>query len=294
MGPGSARDLLRRAREQKKKRQPAGGGSGSLVDDPQVRVTAAGAMQCAVCDVGVRPADAMGWKAHRNSPRHLQKQQALQLARKREAEHDIAAGVSDSLQTQLTIAQEPTAEKRRKLDGVSGYASSSSNGEEPPAEALDVRDAVPGGLPASFFDQGVEPADASSDDDGRSGDDRDAGGDASGVPAGFFDASAETVPQADANLEESLAAFERDISGLPQAPDAPAAEEPDEPDGNAAEQGDQWAVRTQRLVRLRAIIKDGQREMDPSEGAAMEQASSSGSDSDCDFAEFESWRRGQM
>ncbi|KAJ1718316.1 hypothetical protein LPJ61_006695, partial [Coemansia biformis] len=160
------------------------------------------------------------------------------------------------LQTKLTIAQAEDQKqvdaKRRKLASLAGYGSSSSSSsgsEHSDADAQtsnrmtgsaatpntaqsdeDLDSAEPGsGLPASFFDKDVRPTEASSDDDDRT--DGDAG--VTGLPSGFFDDASEqkaagvgdSAPPAETpssiNLEDSLAAFEREVSELPKASNEP-------------------------------------------------------------------------
>ncbi|KAJ2745484.1 hypothetical protein GGI20_002149 [Coemansia sp. BCRC 34301] len=280
----SARDLLRRSREQKKKQQtPATSSHQPLSNDTNAHIDSKGRLRCLICNVQVNPADVNSWKIHVASRRH---QQGQATKRAREPDTDISQlSIEDS-------GTEDTAKRQKVEDGGALLAAYESD----ESEALDDNDiaesdmAEDSGLPPGVFDD---------NDDSEA---------QTGLPSGFFDnpdeqAAAETgatLEQANGELDDRLAEFESDIAKL-------ATEEPNDvalPGDNSVEadldkeaaeleqQSKMWRQRTDKLIHLRSIIKDGVRDMDPSDHTPAKPVEDSGSDSSDseDFTELTDWR----
>ncbi|KAJ2488879.1 hypothetical protein IWW37_004465 [Coemansia sp. RSA 2050] len=286
----SARDLLRRAREHKKRQLKAEPGTTelSIPSDSNARTDNKGNLYCVICNLQVKPADANSWKIHVASRRHQQ-------TAKRP--HASIEGIG-----KLSIKAEETS-KRQKLDVQEpalplNYGSDS---EESPDEASE--------LPADTIDAEVEPH---TSDEVQ----------VAVLPTGFFDnpeeqKAAETeallvyTGEQDELLDERLAEFESEIAGLTQPPavQPPAAQPGDIDDANdvgvseEAEleyQSEMWRQRTQKLIHLRSIIKEGIRDLDPSERPQTndidmeEEENSNDSSSDSEYAELMSWRSNRI
>ncbi|KAJ2776107.1 hypothetical protein H4R18_005845 [Coemansia javaensis] len=234
-----------------------------------------------------------------------------------EKEQEQAADVSDRLRSELVIeAGEPPQAKRPRLDESAKHSDGGSGNDGPVDADADS------GLPAGFFDEGVQPAEADGGGDASTdSDEPEAGGAAaSGALAAGRDGGpsaadgienpshAAPPPGRAIDIESSLAAFESEIAALTGAEGVVAAEgavtaeaavaeataEADGSDGDAS--GSRWESRMQRLVRLREIIRDGRQSMDPDESAemAVDGSGSSGSDSDGDYSGLCDWRSGQL
>ncbi|KAJ2688569.1 hypothetical protein IWW39_002120 [Coemansia spiralis] len=281
----SARDLLRRAREQKKRQLNAKPDTPqlSLPSDSNARTDNKGNLFCLICNLQVKPADANSWKIHVASRRHQQ-------TTKRP--HSSIADIG-----KLSIEAEETG-KRQKLDEQEpalplDYGSDS---EESPDEASE--------LPAVTIDAEVEPL--ASD-----------GEQAAALPTGFFDnaeeqKAAETeallahTGEPDGLLDERLAEFESEIAGLTQPLDvqpnnAESAEDVGESEEAELEhQSEMWRQRTDKLIHLRSIIKEGIRDLDPSEPPRAndvemeEEDDSDDSSSDSEYAELMNWRSSKI
>ncbi|KAJ2831640.1 hypothetical protein GGI24_001513 [Coemansia furcata] len=292
----SARDLLRRAREQKKQQQKVASSADTntsqlagLSSDARVDK---GNLFCRICNVQVRPADISSWKIHVASRRHQQSKPA-----KRPHDPD---GISDISKLSIEPEAGETA-KRQKLEDegaqqptvLVGYDSDESEEAEDIAESKpDNGDAS--GLPAGFFDDGVKPT-AHNEDDGEQ----------AALPSRFFDntdeekaALAPAVPEPDTTLDERLAEFESEIANLVEPTAAPQdAEDDAEPseDTELEHQSEMWRLRTDKLIHLRSIIKEGIRDMNQGEQEPRaEDMSEDTGDSDSEYAELMDWRSGNV
>ncbi|KAJ2830876.1 hypothetical protein FBU31_002413 [Coemansia sp. 'formosensis'] len=293
----SARDLLRRAREQKKQQQKVASSADTntsqlagLSSDARLDK---GNLFCRICNVQVRPADISSWKIHVASRRHQQSKPA-----KRPHEPD---GISDISKLSIEPEAGETA-KRQKLEDeeaqqptvLVGYDSDESEEAEDTAESK-PDDGDASGLPAGFFDDGVEPA-AHNEGDGEQ----------AALPSGFFDnpddekaALASAVAEPDTTLDERLAEFESEIANLAEPTAAPPdAEEDDAEPSEETElehQSEMWRQRTDKLIHLRSIIKEGIRDMDQGEQEPRaEDMSEDTGDSDSEYAELMDWRSGNV
>ncbi|KAJ2809536.1 hypothetical protein H4R20_000038 [Coemansia guatemalensis] len=196
MSKASARDLLRKAREQRKRQLRQGGGSNSgksslaalASNDSTIGISISGTLHCNTCKVEVKPADAVGWSAHSKSHRHQSNlQQVAATAAKRGHDGNAEsnpADVSENLAAQLNIAQDtsdsvskadegaqqPADAKRRRVnelatyDNASDSDSSSNNSCNSSAEADGVSSDA-GALPSGFFDEGVVRAEFSDEEE---------------------------------------------------------------------------------------------------------------------------------
>ncbi|KAJ2809533.1 hypothetical protein H4R20_000035 [Coemansia guatemalensis] len=196
MPKASARDLLRKAREQKKQQLRQGSRSNNgksrlaalASNDPSIGINASGTLHCNVCMVQVKPADAVGWSIHSKSHLHQSNlQQVSATAAKRGHDGNAEsnpADMSENLSAQLNIMQntsdsvskadesfqQPADAKRRKIneletdDNASDSDSGSNNSRNSSAEANDVG-FNDGALPSGFFDEGVVRAESSDDEE---------------------------------------------------------------------------------------------------------------------------------
>ncbi|KAJ2809532.1 hypothetical protein H4R20_000034 [Coemansia guatemalensis] len=192
----SARDLLRKARKQKKQQLRQGSesnnGKGSIAalasNDPSISSNVSGTLQCNACMVQVKPADAVGWSVHSKSHRHQSNlQQVVATATKRgrdgnaessptdmsdnlAARWDTAQNTSDSVSKVDESAQQLSDAKRRKMnelatyDNASDSDSSSNNSCNFSTEADNVSPDA-GALPSGFFDEGVMRAESSNEEE---------------------------------------------------------------------------------------------------------------------------------
>ncbi|KAI8319280.1 hypothetical protein GQ54DRAFT_335702 [Martensiomyces pterosporus] len=205
MSKPSPRDLLRRAREQKKKQQQnakrqheastdsqraSGGQISAIANDPLARLDSLGSLRCELCQVGVKPADVSGWNAHKSSRRHTSqlqsKHEPASSATKRphgEDTQDSHLEISDSDGAKNSEAEAEA--KRQKVDAADSphlalfsYGSDSDNntsdddGDDKGKNATQNTDKVEDEssnmddqLPAGFFDEGIQPDDDDGDDD---------------------------------------------------------------------------------------------------------------------------------
>ncbi|KAJ2429609.1 hypothetical protein GGF41_001130 [Coemansia sp. RSA 2531] len=311
MSNASARDLLRRAREQKKQQQQQqkvqsntdNSRLAAISSDNNARVDSKGNLYCLVCNVQVKPADTSSWKIHIASRRHLQHKPTKRI-------HD---GISDI--SELSIETGETT-KRQKLDDdngpqenkiLVGYGSDSEESEKQEEDMAEADGDETSELPAGFFDDGIEPDTHDDSDDGVQ----------AALPSGFFDnpdqqkaaeisANAAAVVEKDTMLDERLAEFESDIADLKPTtaalPDNEDDAESDQSEETELEhQSEMWRQRTDKLLHLRSIIKEGIRDMDISELAPPEtvdanieeEENDTSSDSDA-YAELMDWRSGKI
>ncbi|KAJ2103366.1 hypothetical protein GGI16_002998, partial [Coemansia sp. S142-1] len=218
-------------------------------------------------------------------------------------------GISDI--SKLSIETGETA-KRQKLedDGpqetkiLVGYGSDSEESEKQEEDTTEEDCDETSELPAGFFDDGIEPDTHDDSDDGVQ----------AALPSGFFDnpveqKAAETsapVVEQDTMLDERLAEFESDIADLKPTtaalPDNEDDAESDQSEETELEhQSEMWRQRTDKLLHLRSIIKEGVRDMDISELAPPEtvdanmeeEENDTSSDSDA-YAELMDWRSGKI
>ncbi|KAJ2502626.1 hypothetical protein GGH96_000912 [Coemansia sp. RSA 1972] len=322
MAKASARELLRRSREQKKQQQQQKGNTGSVEQtglaeivkhDLFAKASANGTLSCRLCDTLVKPASAVGWSVHTKSRRHVQhitenSANATQNPTKRS--HDevaIGSDVSDNLAQRLTIDQDTkdaslgldkdeedeSEAKRRKVGNLVMYGSDKDSEDEKEEQPEDI--ATDGGLPQGFFDEGVEK---SMDEDNVSG----KAAESPKLPDGFFDSPKEPtaksqIPINKMQLTYSLAAFENDIADLAEITeplDIESKNEPEELVGDLESQASRWANRTRHLAKLHSIIEEGARGMVEDDAESMRDVASDTSSGDEDYAGFTSWRLGQL
>ncbi|KAJ2567546.1 hypothetical protein GGH12_000239 [Coemansia sp. RSA 1822] len=325
MAKASARELLRRSREQKKQQQQKGNAGSveqnSLAEivrqDSFAKAGANGTLHCSLCDTLVKPTSAVGWSVHAKSRRHVQQitdnsANATQNPTKRS--HDevaVGADVSDNLALRLTINQDTKIEnmsldkdqvedeietKRQKVGDLVMYGSDEDSEDEKDEQLEDIT--TDGGLPQGFFDEGIEQTTDDADEAGEVAE-------SPKLPDGFFDISKEptTKPQIPLNkmqLTDSLAAFENDIADLAETIEPididKSKSEPEELVDDLETQATKWVSRTRHLAKLHSIIEEGAREMDADEDSAesMREVASDMSSGDEDYAEFTSWRLGQL
>ncbi|KAJ2002784.1 hypothetical protein GGI04_003204, partial [Coemansia thaxteri] len=245
-------------------------------------------------------------------------------------------GVSDISKLSIGSATGDTALKRQKVEHddaqsslLVGYGSESEaeSAESPEKESDKLMDDEPaeGTLPAGFFDDGVDQdtGGIQQDNNVEEIDDTIANNDPTSLPSGFFDnpdeqTAAETGTSLlqvsaghDRALKERLAEFENDLAGLAEPSAAPR--EADDVDIHSSleeeleeeleQQSEMWRHRTDKLIKLRSIIREGVRDMDPNEDLPVKTAerdtekmddaasNDSCSDSESDFADLLSWRR---
>ncbi|KAJ2117819.1 hypothetical protein GGI03_000854 [Coemansia sp. RSA 2337] len=311
MSNASARDLLRRAREQKKQQQQQqkvqsntdNNRLAAILSDSNARVDSKGNLYCLVCNVQVKPADTSSWKIHTASRRHLQHKPTKRI-------HDD--GISDI--SKLSIETGETA-KRQKLDDdgpqetniLVGYGSDSEESEKQQEDTTEADGDETSELPTGVFDDGIEPDTHDDSDDGVQ----------AALPSGFFDnpveqkaaetsANTTAVVEQDTMLDERLAEFESDIADLKPTTAAPPDNEEDaESDQNEEteleHQSEIWRQRTDKLLHLRSIIKEGIRDMDISElappettDANMEEEDNDTSSDSDEYAELMNWRSGKI
>ncbi|KAJ2084037.1 hypothetical protein H4R24_000386 [Coemansia sp. RSA 988] len=158
MPKASARDLLRKAREQKKQQLQQSSGSSNASSrltalariEPSMCINDSGTLHCNKCRVQVKPADAVGWSVHSKSHRHrnILQQTSVTAApfttAKRGRNINVESSpteVSDNLATQLNIArdmrnsvseinesaQQTANAKRRKISGLVTYDNASDS-----------------------------------------------------------------------------------------------------------------------------------------------------------------------
>ncbi|KAJ2426212.1 hypothetical protein GGF47_002243 [Coemansia sp. RSA 2524] len=320
MAKASARELLRRSREQKKQQQNGNTGSVEQTSVAEIvkhdlfaKASANGTLRCILCDTLVKPASSVGWSVHTKSRRHIQhvsdhSANATQNLTKR-SHDEVAVGsdVSDNLAQRLTIHQDAknaslgldkdeedaTETKRRKVDDLVMYGSDEDSEDEKDEQPEDI--ATDGGLPQGFFDEGVEKT---TDEDNVLS----KTAESPKLPDGFFDSPKEPTakPQIPINkmlLTDSLAAFENDIADLAETTepvDIESKVEPEELVDDLETQATKWVSRTRHLAKLHSIIKEGAREMDEDDAESVREVASDTSSGDEDYAEFTSWRLGQL
>ncbi|KAJ1949221.1 hypothetical protein EC988_004857 [Linderina pennispora] len=166
------------------------------------------------------------------------------------------------------------------------------------------------GLPAGFFDAGVEPEldEAEEDPDVQMDDEKP--NDQPALPAGFFDSATEQKAaetktsvgqirvEQKKDLAKDLASFEAEIADLAEENSLVRTTDEADMQKSAIDELDrkdrEWKARTQRLAKMRAVIQEGLKEMDASQMETNEEqadAASSGSDSDMsDIDEIVDWR----
>ncbi|KAJ2862284.1 hypothetical protein GGH94_004369 [Coemansia aciculifera] len=317
MSNASARDLLRRAREQKKQQKVQSNADNNInrlaaiSNDSNARVDNKGNLFCRVCNVQVKPADTGSWKIHVASRRHQQQSKPT----KRPHESD---GISDI--SKLSIETGETTKRQKVDDGAQettmlvGYGSDSEESEkfeEDIAESK-VDGEETSELPAGFFDDGIKP-------DTRHDDEDEDDGVQAALPSGFFDnpdeqKAAETgaplapvvAVEQDTMLNERLIEFESDIADLTEStaalPDEEDVAELDQSEETELEhQSEMWRQRTDKLLHLRSIIKEGIRDMGLSEkdplkadDVIMEEDNDTSEGSDSEYAELMNWRSGKI
>ncbi|KAJ2845459.1 hypothetical protein IWW36_004774 [Coemansia brasiliensis] len=150
------------------------------------------------------------------------------------------------------------------------------------------------GLPAGFFDDGIKPAEDDTNMDSGNNNATKATGAQSKAPESELSANA-----TDQNKEllESLAAFETEIAELINIDELPADDLISDSDINQEidldSQAKKWSERTQHLVHLQSIIKQGLEALDPNESkSSMDEDSNESSEEE--YSEFTSWRTGQI
>ncbi|PIA13369.1 hypothetical protein COEREDRAFT_89648 [Coemansia reversa NRRL 1564] len=161
MSKASARDLLRKAREQKKQQLRQSGesnaGRNSLTAlatiDPSIYVNNSGTLYCKSCKMQVKPGDAAGWSVHSKTHRHQNNMQRIaatdtSLTAVKRVRDKILEGhtedVSDNVAAELNIVhntsdpdskvndttQQPADAKRRKISNLVTYGSDSDSSSE--------------------------------------------------------------------------------------------------------------------------------------------------------------------
>ncbi|KAJ2146634.1 hypothetical protein IW136_000483 [Coemansia sp. RSA 678] len=318
MAKASARELLRRSREQKKQKFDTGSVEQTSVaeivkHDLFAKASANGSLHCSLCDTLVKPASAVGWNVHAKSRRHIQhvsdhSANATQNPTKRSYDKvAVGSDVSDNLAQRLTIdrdakdaslgldkdEEDATETKRRKVDDLVMYGSDEDSEDENDEQPEDIT--TDGGLPQGFFDEGVEKT---TDEDSVLSETAES----PKLPDGFFDRPNEpkAKPQMPINkmqLSDSLAAFENDIADLAETTELVEIEsktEPEELVDDLETQATKWVSRTRHLAKLHSIIEEGAREMDEDDAESVREEASDTSSGDEDYAEFTSWRLGQL
>ncbi|KAI9499943.1 hypothetical protein GGI25_003273 [Coemansia spiralis] len=292
----TARDLLRKAREQKK--QAPQNAPSLLASDPLLQIDKTG-LVCLLCKAKVKPANAAGWSAHKASKRHAEVATPESLKRQRDG-NPPRADVADSLATRLSINREQQNEsKRPKLVAYESekedVGSDVATGAAKDTEEIEETGSIDApsehtGLPSNFFDAGVSRTEYSDQEsiDGAA-QPEDTGSSAPGKVN-------EKPPQLEAEnktfLQESLAEFESEVLGLTLAQAKEEEKERKEEKDNSVDdlerQSETWQRRTQKLIELRQIIVDGA--IEEEQVSAQSQSSSS----DEDFGDLVDWRMGSM
>ncbi|KAJ1955392.1 hypothetical protein GGI12_005569, partial [Dipsacomyces acuminosporus] len=267
-----------------------------------------------------------------------QKPRETSAAKRRHEEGEDEQEKAKSLESGIKglKVEEAKRQKIGKADGsqaaLFNYASDSDSEEGEKADTKDIdhegdeTQDGDGQLPAGFFDEGFEPE---IDDQNTSTEIEEQAADAHeqprgieepqiNLPQGFFDNAVEqeavktgqTIDKVEAGkekkLKKDLADFESEIAGLVEEGHAIRTE--DEVrlhksfEDDLEQQDELWKARTSRLAKMRSVIEDGIKQMDPAEATEPAQTddvdtsdeSDGESSDDAEYEEFLDWRSSKV